>query len=154
LAALYDQRDAYAYAQPAREHQPAHSAPIVHHSPELAMARAALASAPAPASARSGGFVVPPIEPHLFSAPIPELDPVRYQRVAAQPQQILPLLSDMNAPPAPRAETRQRQAINAVSAVAPANSDARRALEPLGQPVQAAQGWTPSPATAMGGRGY
>ncbi len=131
VADLYGRRNAYA-SQPAR---PAPIAPVVHPSPELAMARAALMREhPAPASvpAQSAGFVVPPIEPYLFSAPIPELEPVRYQRVAAQTRQ------------------RQSRSIHDVSAVTPAAGDARRALEPLGRPVPSPQGWVPSPVTAMG----
>ncbi len=111
-------------------HQPA--APVVHPSPELAMARAALAndyavSVPVPAA----GFVVPPVEPYLFSAPIPELEPVRYhQRATAQAQ--------------PGQSRNPR-----LSAAAPAP----RAQAPLAQPERPPQSWVPSPATAMSG-GY
>lgn len=130
-----------AYVQPAPVYEPAQ---VIHPSPELAMARATLPPPPAAGPvyaqpAQPAGFV-PPIEPQLFHAPIPELEPVRYQRVAQQ-QPPMPLMSGP---------------VQRIPQLAPittpqANYDARRALEPLAQPAPAPQGWVPSPVTAMRG---
>jgi hypothetical protein len=112
---------------------------IVHPSPELAMARASLEPVPfvAPAQVpqvQPVGFV-PPIDPRMFSAPIPELEPVRYQRVAANQPRRVPVL--MSGRPVP--------AWNASQQPVPQSS-----YEAQESPAEI-QGWVPSPATAMGG---
>lgn len=106
--------DAYSYAfiRDARNAQPRAPAQI-NHSPELAMARAALTPVaippPAPAmptmaetAARFSNFVVPPIEPNLFAAPapIPELEPVRYQGAPPQTPRLPRLVPQISQLPA------------------------------------------------------
>ncbi len=155
-AALYYSQAAYqaqsypapayeAYAAPVVHSAPlivptADPAPIAHPSPELAMARAALEPAPfaAPGYAqqpRPAGYV-PPIEPQMFRAPIPELEPVRYQRVAAAPPRVAPVLISGPVVPVPTWSDAPRTG----------GQNARDA-----QPPRQEQGWVPSPATAMGG---
>lgn len=122
------------YAAPAPAPEPAW---VAYPSPELAMASAVLEpvsfAAPAYASQPAATTTfVPPIEPRMFQAPIPELDPVRYQRVAAGQAQQIPVL--MSGP---------------VPVPVPAWS---ASPQPVAQPAPTRiQGWIPSPATAMGG---
>lgn len=126
------------YSDPA----PVYSEPIqiIHPSPELAMARASLEPVPMAAPAyvpqNQPANIVPPIEPQMFRAPIPELEPVRYQRVAAKQSRQVPVL--MSGP------------VPAWSS--PAQPEVRRVTyETLPQPASApTQGWVPSPTTAMG----
>lgn len=134
-----------AYTQPAPYYEPPR---VVHPSPELAMARATLppppSAGPIYAQPAQPAAFVPPIEPQMFHAPIPELEPVRYQRVAQQ-QPPMPLMSG---------PVRQQHVPQLAPIATQTNYETRRALEPLAQPAPAAQGWIPSPATAMGGRGF
>lgn len=150
---------------------------VVHGSPELTMARAAFAPMPQAAAMirLPGDFIVPPIAPELFAAPIPELEPVRYRQPAAPapvPQLQVPRLPALPhhaqaQQPQAQQQTRQqpawqRQNVISSATPAPASSarDALRALEPIGQPPPAPaqrvpaplawmQDWVPSPATAM-----
>lgn len=92
------------------------------HTPELTMARASL---PSP----------PPQQPAVYQAPahygppIPELEPVRYR--------------------VPSERTTNRPAAEIIMSAAPDHNEMQRALAPLGQAVDPAQGWVPSPVTAM-----
>lgn len=107
-------------------------APAAVMNPQLAAAQAALEPAPAAyiPSADVEDLVVPVINVQQFSAPIPELEPVRYQRIATPEPAPLPkpLMMGGNT-------VRQR--------------DVERALAPLAPPAQASREWVPSPTTAM-----
>ncbi len=115
---------------------------VVHPSPELAMARAALEpvsfAAPVFAPRIQPISAVPPIEPQMFRAPIPELEPVRYQRVAAtgQPRQIPPLMSG--------SASARRDSLRPIAQETRGADESQPSLPRI-------QGWVPSPVTAMGG---
>lgn len=101
-------------------------------SPQLTMAQAALEPAPVQyiPSAAVEDLVVPTINVQQFSAPIPELEPVRYHRVATPEPAPLPKPVMMSG--------------NTVR-----QTDVERALTPLAAPTQTPREWVPSPATAM-----
>lgn len=121
---------------------------VIHPSPELAMAKAQLQNpaviTPVYTQPMPQTYIpVPVVEAR--PAPIPELEPVRYQRVAQRQIYVEP------PPPAP---------VPVMMSAAPARhgqqslprNDTQRALAPLSsqsqQPVQS-QGWVSSPTTAM-----
>ena len=118
-----------------------HSSP----SPDLAMAKAMLEPMPAQPVFVPSTYQQQPVQyaapaPVVYQqaipAPIPELEPVRYHRVAAvpaQPQRAAPVM--MSASPA-RYESRN-------------NRDVQRALAPLPSPAVAEREWVASPNTAM-----
>lgn len=101
---------------------------VVHHTPELAMARASL-GAPVPAP-------MPPPAPTYGVVPIPELEPIRYQPAPAA------------RPARPMAEVMMSAGGRAAD-----RTEIQRALEPLAMNHQTtaspARTWIASPATAM-----
>jgi hypothetical protein len=134
--------------------------PIVAESPQLVEAKASLRPPSAPLrppasllpssslrppppstpvfaayipNAAADDLVVPVVKVQQFAAPIPELEPVRYQHIVAwepsPPKSVM--MSD-----APRHEENRPAEI-------------KRALAPLPAPAPASRGWVPSPATAM-----
>lgn len=128
--AAYEPYTAYA---PAPTPAPAYvyEQPRVYHTPELAVARASLPdSAPPPA-------VYQPA-PQYRSPPIPELEPVRYRVPVDRPT--------------------SRPVAEVIMSASPDQLEMQRALAPLGPPpvyvepapvADTAQGWVPSPVTAM-----
>ena len=119
---------------------------VIHPTPELAMAKAQLQNPPVitPVYSQPVQTYVPaPVVMEARPAPIPELEPVRYQRVAhrqvvSEPPPPAPVPVMMSNVPA-RSEQRH----------APRN-DVQRALAPLSQTgAPPGQGWVSSPTTAM-----
>lgn len=143
-AAPYTQGQPY-YAQPYQGSGYAYTGPIevIVPTPELALAKAQLQSPPVitPVYTQPAPVYTPaPTMMEARPAPIPELEPVRYQRVAArhyvEPPPPVPVM--MSTVPA-RYERANRP-----------QNDVQRALAPLAQ-VQPSpqQGWVSSPTTAM-----
>lgn len=118
--------------------------PVVVLSPQLSMAQAVLEPAPLASvyipTADTRDLVVPAIQVQQLSAPIPELEPVRYQRIATPEPSSAPKPVMMSGGTAPRPASLSR------------TSEVERALAPLSSPAQAGREWVPSPVTAMRGR--
>ncbi len=151
---------------------------INHPTPELALARAVLDTAPIVT-----GYIAPPPLPEVYipstyspalpepqnycpPAPIPELEPVRYQRAAATPPNIPELTPGMMSmryserqqqlpPPLPEftPDARGNYPVNipasypAAPAAGQTSPFTYSTVPPIG--VEAPQDWTPSPTTAM-----
>lgn len=119
-------------------------APVVVMSPQLAVAQASLEPAPVLnayiPNAAVTDLVVPAIQVQQFPAPIPELEPVRYQRVATPEPSPLPK-------PVMMSEKSPFENLRPARQIRPA--EVERALAPLAVPAQAAREWVPSPVTAM-----
>ncbi|MCD8138723.1 MAG: hypothetical protein LUE17_02920 [Planctomycetaceae bacterium] len=127
--------------------------PVVVLSPQLAMAQAALqptfAPYPAPAApiptANDRDLVMPAAATH-YAAPIPELEPVRYQRVAT-PAPAVPA-----TPNGVMMSSRVGQTFESFRTPSVQSSEAERALAPIASPARSASEWVPSPFTAPGAK--
>lgn len=147
-------------------------------SPDLAMARAGLEPPPAPPSGgygnrvpavqpiRNGGYsynqnyqnqarrsveAVPPVEPGQFPAPLPELEPVRYQRVAnnAPEQRVVPQVPVlMSARPQERQQPVRRQAVQQSRGRSASNEREREVADALA-PLEGSGDWVPGTAVSM-----
>lgn len=135
-------------APQAAQYQPVQYYPqpvqVIHPSPELAMAKAAFEPLPTPVPQMQQPvqpIVVPAVRPDQFSAPIPELEPIRYHRVANNPPPTpvpVPLMMSSGNNRAQQRDSREMQ----------------RALAPLSQPSSTGQDWVSSTTTAMRGYGF
>ncbi len=128
--------------------------PVVVLSPQLAMAQAALqpafAAYPTPAAApiptANDRDLVMPAASH-FAAPIPELEPVRYQRVAT------PAPAVNSAPNGVMMSSRRvGESFDSFRTPSVPSAEAQRALAPIAAPTRSASEWVPSPFTAMGAK--
>lgn len=140
------------YSQPAQYYQqPTPYYPQLvqmnHPSPELAMAQANLQPLPMPVPVTQmqpvQPVVVPTVRPDQFGAPIPELEPIRYHRVANNPPPApmpapVPVMMSSGSNRGRQGDSREMQ----------------RALAPLPPPGGSSQEWVASPTTAMRGRGF
>lgn len=172
----------YAYKPAAAAYVPPAARP---QSPDLAMARARLARPQAaalppppvqthqnaPQVQRDGNNAprynynyntapVPPVDPRQFSAPLPELEPVRYQRVAqAQPSraprqvpQVPVMMAGGQGQQQAKAQGQQAKfgQLQPVGGFGGDAMEAERALAPIEQSAQGDQReWVSSAATAM-----
>ncbi|MCD8351325.1 MAG: hypothetical protein LUC93_12020, partial [Planctomycetaceae bacterium] len=81
-----------------------------------------------------------------YAAPIPELEPVRYQRVAT------PAPAVNSAPNGVMMSSRVGQTFESLRTSSLHSSEAQRALAPIASPTRSASDWVPSPFTALGAK--